>query len=180
MTGYYDRRYTPIGCNQWDGLWDNFGAFMPFMRLADVYLMYAEAVLHGYGTPQSSESSVPGSITAEEAVNIIRNRAQLPDLESSYTATKDKFMEVIIRERAVELAYENGTRFCDLRRWNLAGELKYREKTALDFDRGPDGKPINIKERIVVTRVVDKKHNWLPIQTKFTQLSKDFPQNPGW
>jgi len=34
--------------------------------------MYAEAVLHGYGTPQSS---VPGSgLTAEDALNIVRVR----------------------------------------------------------------------------------------------------------
>ena len=176
QTGYFYKKFSPIGCNQWDRGYDNFQAYVPFMRLADVYLMYAEAVLQGYGTPSSS---VSGSITAEKAVNIIRNRAQLPDLGSSYTATKDIFMEAIIRERAVEFAFE-GQRFNDLRRWNLSGETKYREKTAIDFDRGSDGKPTNIVERVVVTRAFDKKNNWLPIQTKFTQLYKDFPQNPGW
>jgi len=55
------------------------------MRLADVYLMYSEAVLQGYGTPQSS---VPGSITAEQALNIVRNRATVPNVTSTYTAQK--------------------------------------------------------------------------------------------
>ena len=176
VTGYYYKKWTPVGCNPWDNKWINFQSYTPIMRLADVYLMYAEAVLQGYGTPQGS---VPGSITAEQALNVIRNRAQLPNLTSTYTATKDKFMGEIIRERAVELAFESH-RFFDLRRWNLWQETKYKEKTALDFDRGPDGKPVNITERVVVTRVADKKHNWLPFQVSYTKLYKEFPQNPGW
>jgi hypothetical protein len=176
VTGFYYKRWTPVGCNPWDNKWGNFQAYMPYMRLGDVYLMYAEAVLQGYG---SSSASVPGCITAEKAVNIIRNRAQIPDLTSKYTATKDAFMDSIILERAVELGFE-GHRWDDLRRWNLAGELKYKQKTALDFDRGPDGKPINIRERVVLTKVFDKRNNWLPFQVSDTKLSKGFTQNPGW
>jgi starch-binding outer membrane protein, SusD/RagB family len=175
VTGYYHKKWAGYGINKWDNL-TTYQSYVPFMRLPDVYLMYAESVLQGYGTAQSS---VPGSITAEAAVNVIRNRAQLPNLTSAYTATKDKFMEVIIRERAVELAFE-GQRWFDLRRWNLAGETKYTEKTAIDFDRAANGKPINLKERVLVTRVFDKKHNWLPFQVNYTLLYKDFPQNPGW
>jgi len=176
VTGYYYRKWTPVGCNPWDNKWVNFQANVPYMRLADIYLMYAEAVLHGYGTAQSS---VPGSITAEAALNIIRNRAQLPNLTPAYTATKEKFMDEIIRERAVELGFES-YRWFDLRRWNLNGDPKYIYKTALDFDRGANGKPINLQERVVVTRVVDKKHNWLPFPVSYTKLYKEFPQNPGW
>ena len=89
-------------------------------------------------------------------------------------------MEEIIRERAVELAYE-GARFQDLRRWNLNTLRKYKIKTALDFDRDPDtGKPVNIKERTVLVRVAEKKHNWLPFQVSFTKQYEGFPQNPGW
>lgn len=177
VTGYYYRKFTPLGCNPWDNKWGNFQAYQPILRLADVYLMYAEAVLQGYG---SAQSSVPGSgLTAEQAVNMIRNRAQLPNLTSNYTATKDSFMNDIIRERAVELAFE-GQRFFDLRRWNISGQTKYLQKTALDFDRGSDGKPINMIERVVVTRVFQKKHNWLPFQVKDNKLYEGFPQNPGW
>jgi len=178
VTGFYYKRYSPIGCNQWDNKWANFQAYVPYLRLADVYLMYAEAVLHGYGTPQSSVPGYP--LTAEQALNIIRNRAQLPNLSSKYTASKEAFMSEIIRERAVELAFE-GARFHDLRRWNLNSNMKYREKTALDFDRDPvTKKPKNIRERVVITRVAEKKHNWLPFQVSFTKLYEGFPQNPGW
>lgn len=175
-TGYFLRKFNPEGTNQWDKLWDNFQSTVSYMRLADVYLMYAEAVLQGYG---SASSSVPGSITAEEAVNIVRNRAQLPDLTAPYI-TPAAFMEVIIRERAVELGFE-AHRFCDLRRWNLNGDPKYLDKTEIQFDQDPvTKKPINLVENTVITRVVEKKHNWLPLSVEDTKRYADFKQNPGW
>jgi hypothetical protein len=32
----------------------------------------------------------------------------------------------------------------------------------------------------VVTRVVEKKHNWVPFEPAYTKLYEGFPQNPGW
>ncbi|GAB2800995.1 RagB/SusD family nutrient uptake outer membrane protein [Rhabdobacter roseus] len=177
VTGYFYRKWTPKGNNPWDNRWGNFQSYHPIMRLADVYLMYAEAVLHGYGSPTAKSPGV--ELTALDAVNAIRNRAQLPNLAPKFTASKDAFMKELIRERAVELAFE-GHRFFDLRRWNVAGNAEYIQKTAIDFDRGPNGKPINLRERVVVTRVFEKKHNWLPFQLGDTRLYEGFPQNPGW
>lgn len=177
VTGYYYKRYSPIGCNNIDNLWQNLQAYVPFMRLADIYMYYAEAVLHGYGSPQSKSPAY--TMSAVDAVNKIRNRAKLPNLPDRYTKSKDVFMEEIIRERAVEFAF-NIHRFCDLRRWNLNSSSKYKQKTGLNFERGADGKPINVEEVVLVTRVAEKKHNWLPIQPDFTRLYPEFPQNPGW
>lgn len=177
ITGYYYKRFSPIGCNSWDNKWASFQAYIPYLRLADVYLMYAEAVLQGYGSASSQASNY--TLTAEQALNVIRNRAQLPNISNKYTAKKEAFMGEIIRERAVELAFE-AHRFCDLRRWNLNGDTKYLQKTAIDFDRGVNGKPVNLKERVVINRIVEKKHNWLPFQVDFTTIYPDFPQNPGW
>jgi len=173
-TGYFMKRWTPLGINSWDRRHAAWQGYIPHMRVADVYLLYAEAVVNGYGTPQSS---VPGNITAEEAVNIIRNRAQLPDLAPAYTASKDAFMADLRQERRIELAWDLN-RFHDLRRWNLnTAEL---EKTILEFDRGTDGKPINIVEKLHTLRVAEKKHNWLPLNVNLTMLYPSFYQNPGW
>jgi hypothetical protein len=175
-TGYLERKFVTGKCNSVDNEWNSINIIIPYLRLADVYLMYAEAVLQGYGTPQSS---VPGYLTAEEAVNKVRTRAGIPGVDSRFLNSKEAFMDELIRERAVELAFE-GLRWHDLRRWNLAGEKKYKEKTAIDFDRGPNGKPINLRERVVVTRVFEKKHNWLPLPTNQVNLYPGFGQNPGW
>lgn len=178
VTGYYAKRYAPMGPNFTTSQADGLQAYVPYLRLADIYLMYAEAVLFSpNGNPKATSGNY--AMTAEDALNVVRNRAQLPNLEAKYTTNNSLFFEEIVRERAVELAFE-GPRFCDLRRWNRNGDPRYLDKTAIDFDRGPDGKPINLKERVIVTRTVEKKHNWLPIQVKFTKQYEGFPQNPGW
>ncbi len=178
VTGYYAKRYSGIGSSFTTSLANGLQAYVPYLRLADVYLMYAEAVLF---SPNGSPASTSGnySMTAEQALNVVRNRAQLPNISGKYTANNNIFFEEIVRERAVELAFE-GARFCDLRRWNRNGDPRYLDKTAIDFDRGANGKPINISERVIVRRVAEKKHNWLPIQVKFTKQYEGFPQNPGW
>ncbi len=178
VTGYYHKRYSPIGPTFTTALANNLQAYVPYLRLADIYLMYAEAVnFSKNGGPTATASNY--TLTAEKALNVIRNRAQLPDLDAKFTANKDAFFEEIVRERAVELAFE-GARFCDLRRWNRNGDPRYLDKTAIDFVRGANGKPVNLTERLVVKRTVDKKHNWLPIQVAYTRMFKDFPQNSGW
>jgi starch-binding outer membrane protein, SusD/RagB family len=175
-TGYLERKFVTNKCNNVDNEWNNINIVIPYLRLADVYLMYAEAVLQGYGTPKSS---YPGYLTAEAAVNIVKARAGLPGMDARYTGAKDAFMPELMRERAVELAFE-GLRWHDLRRWGVAGDTKYKEKTVIDFDRGSNGKPINLKERVVVTRVFEKKHNWLPLPVNQVNLYPTFGQNPGW
>jgi len=123
-TGYLVGKFVTNKCNNIDNEWNNINIIIPYVRLADVYLMYSEAVLQGYGTPQSS---YPGYLTAIEAFNKIRQRANMPGIDARYMGTKDDFMGELIRERAVELAFE-GLRWHDLRRWKLAGEKKYKEK----------------------------------------------------
>jgi len=178
VTGYYQKRFSGIGPNYSLSVAGSLMAYVPYMRLADIYLMYAEAVLFSAnGTPKSTSGNY--TLTAEQAINVVRTRAQLPNLTAAYTANNQVFFEEIVRERAVELAFE-GSRFCDLRRWNRNGDPRYLDKTAIDFDRGSNGKPINLVERLVVRRIAEKKHNWLPIQVKFTKLYEGFPQNPGW
>src|SRR4051812_41409375 len=73
-TGYLVGKFVTNKCNSVDNEWNNINIIIPYIRLADVYLMYAEAVVQGYGTPQSS---YPGYLTAEEAVNKIRQRTNM-------------------------------------------------------------------------------------------------------
>jgi len=186
-TGYLLRKFTPMTCNNVDGYpnWWNGSNYMhlAFMRLADVYLMYAEAVLQGYGSPTSNDLNY---LTPEQAVNKIRDRCGAGHVGSQYVGDKDKFMGEIIRERAVELSFEADIRYNDLRRWMLWENKQYLEKTAVDFDRGTslgqngEPKPINMTERVILTRIFTDRAYWLPLPTKDVYLYKSFGQNPGW
>ena len=176
VTGYMYKKFTPLGHNGFDG-WKEHHAYHPRLRLADIYLMYAEAVYYGYGSASSSHPS--STYTAQSAIERIRSRAQLAPLPDRYF-NGENFMETLIRERAVELAFE-GFRWFDLRRWNLAGELKYRQKTGITFDVDENGRLINFREtEPLATRVHEKRHNWVPFQPAFTRIHEGFPQNPGW
>ena len=179
-TGYLLKKFYPNEGNVVDNV-PNKLMLPGYMRLADVYYMYAEAVLYGYGTPQRSYPGNPGYVlTAADAVNIVRARANVPGVDARYLGSKETFMSELIRERAIELMCEANIRFCDLRRWMIAKEKKYREKTAINFNRGANGKPINMVEKIIVTRVVEDKHYWFPLPTDQVNIYPEFGQNPGW
>ncbi|MBN2613658.1 MAG: RagB/SusD family nutrient uptake outer membrane protein [Bacteroidales bacterium] len=183
-TGYMMKKFINLTANPVDAENQQRINLPSFMRLADVYLMYAEAVLHGYGTAQSSH---PGEsdyvLTAADAINVVRARANVGAVDLRFLGSKEDFMGEIIRERAVELMCEANIRFIDLRRWLLAKNIEYREKTSLDFDRDTvEGRflPVNMRERVVVTRVVEDKHYWLPLPTNQVSIYPEFGQNPGW
>jgi hypothetical protein len=80
----------------------------PVMRLADVFLMYAEA-------DNEVEGPQPYAINL---VNRVRHRGNLPALAADKTSTKENFFKAIVQERFVELMAE-GKRSFDLRRWRM-------------------------------------------------------------
>ena len=187
-TGYLLRKFTPLAVNYYDqGIRDYGDALtiqISWMRLADVYLMYAEAAANGYG---SATSSAPGfSLTAVDAINRIRERAGVADVNSKYTGNLDDFNSEVRRERAVELAYE-GFRFNDLRRWLLLTVYPYNIKTSQEFDRvelntddPTQSRVANWREEEILRRNLSEKHYWMPLKTNDVTIYPEFYQNPGW
>jgi starch-binding outer membrane protein, SusD/RagB family len=169
-SGYGNKKFKHITCNPYDRGWTTYYWEVPHMRLADIYLMYAEAVNEAYGPA----GSAPGGPTAVQAINIIRTRAGVPDVDAQFL-TKDLFREIIRQERAVELCME-GHRWYDIRRWYVAHLPQFREKYALDFDA--DHTYFN--KRLWGTTVFEDKHYWLPFNVEQATLYAGFPQNPGW
>ena len=187
-TGYLLRKFTPLAVNYYDqGIRDYGDALtiqISWMRLADVYLMYAEAAASGYG---SEPSSAPGfSLTAVGAITRIRERAGVADGNSKYTGNLDDFNSEVRRERAVELAYE-GFRFNDLRRWLLLTVYPYNIKTSQEFDRvelntddPTQSRVANWREEEILRRNLSEKHYWMPLKTNDVTIYPEFYQNPGW
>ena len=77
----------------------------PYLRLAEIYLSYAEAA-----------NEVNGGPTAEAyaAVDRVRSRAGLNDLEAGLS--QEEFREAVLQERALEFGYEE-VRWFDIIRW---------------------------------------------------------------
>lgn len=189
FTGYMNMKFVSQYMNDWDGYKDNNILVMPMMRLADVYLMYAEAAAAAAGSATGSASGY--SLTAVQAVNKVRERAGVAGVAAKYTASLDGFMSELQRERAVELAFE-GHRFVDLRRWLLLDKAPYTYKKSVTFDRATDmsdadrfadpasAHVLNLKEEILLTRDYTERHYWFPFLRDDVKLYTDFKQNPGW
>ena len=187
-TGYVNRKFIPLTANQYDREYDYGYALhlmVPYMRLADVYLMYAEAAATGFGS--SSGKSANFSKTALDAVNTIRERAGVGTVDTRFTGSVEVFLPELRRERAVELAFERH-RFNDLRRWLLLTEYPYTLKTSHEFDRAPsfdfdnpsENRVVNLKEEVILERDFTERHYWLPLKVSDVSICPDFYQNPGW
>lgn len=185
-TGYLMYKFVPIGTNNDDRAHaQSHHIVLSYMRLADIYLMYAEAVANGYSSPTASVTGF--SKTAVDAINHVRDRAGVGHVASKYLGSTEAFMSEVRRERAVELAYE-GHRFIDLRRWLLLTEYPYNIKTRINFDRGTDfntetpkeNTVLNLEEEVIIERNFSTKHYWLPLKTADTNIYLEFDQNPGW
>ena len=189
-TGYCLRKFIPLAANTFDN-GHSYGKQLhiniPYMRLADIYLMYAEAASVGYNSTSGKSSNF--SKTAVEAVNVIRNRAEMPNVLSKFTGSVDAFLPELRRERAVELSFERH-RFTDLRRWLLLTEAPYTYKKSLEFDRAPGqvfntenpelNKVVNLREEIILERNYTDRHYWLPLLVSDVTIYPEFSQNPGW
>jgi len=183
-TPYVIKKWWPKGVNQVDKQYTNYYLHTPKMRLADVYLMYAEAVTVAFGPDAKS----PGAAyTAVEAVNKVRARAGMPNATSAAPGYKHQegdaaaaptsvFLELIRNERFVELCFEGLWRY-DMARWYILHLDQNRKMVDLRFDK--DYKSFN-RVQIDYMTFENPKHYWFPISRTQTQIFADFPQNPGW
>lgn len=184
-TGYLLYKFIPMIANNYDmgSTYNKLYIDVPYLRLADCYLMYAEACAAVGGATAKAKCS----LTALDAVNKIRERAGVAGVAAKFTGNKDKFMDEVRRERAVELAFE-GHRFNDLRRWLLLDKAPYNIKTSQEFVRAGEFDPKNpqntevsgFKEKTILTRHFTSKHWWMPLKKKDTSIYPEMFQNPGW
>ena len=198
-TGYFIQKLVPHQCNVGDKWydWDHaLQGYLPYMRLADIYLMYAEAVAATAKSVGALKSRTEYcSMSAVDAINALRDRVNSADLpmehvQANLMDTPEHFMDEVRRERAVELSFE-GFRWCDLQRWLLLTEPPYTVKYSHEFERlekdtwfkdhdPKDAKIGNFHKETLITRNFESKHYWFPLPDKDTYLYEGFPQNPGW
>ena len=192
-TGYFCQKLVPHQCNKYDGMYNWGGAlqtYLPYMRLADIYLLYAEAGAAAQGPAFKANCAH----TAVEAINVLRDRVGAGHVSSKFTNDQKSFIDEVRRERACELAFE-GFRWQDLQRWLLLTEYPYNVKTRQEFKRVGNydftkndprdaevtGFDPQIKgQTVIVERRFGTKHYLLPLKEKEVYLYSEFPQNPGW
>ncbi|WP_308993896.1 RagB/SusD family nutrient uptake outer membrane protein [Mariniflexile litorale] len=167
----------------------------PFLRLAEVYLIYAEALVERDGSISDADLNL--------SINKVRARAGVAPLTNALVSTKDlDMLEEIRRERAVELYAENN-RYNDLKRWGIAEQelnqdilgaviegTEYENNTSLydptDYVWGEKTIETAVGMRRVVVidpasnRNFTRKNYLFPIPPTQINLNPALKQNPEW
>jgi len=176
-TGYYLKKYVnkslTIGASNATTERHHWVMF----RLGEFYLNYAEAMLNYTGGGYETASGL--SMTAAQAVNVVRTRAKLANIAADLSASQ--FAERLENERFVELAFE-GHRFYDLRRWKKAGDAKYRTIKTMQITKNADGTfNYNVQSDAQTRSYWDDKMYLFPIaQSEILKSGGALTQNPGW
>lgn len=167
----------------------------PHLRLAEVYLIYAEALMERDGSIADTDLNL--------SINKVRARAGVAPLTNALAASNGlDILNEIRRERAVELYGENN-RFNDLKRWGIAEEelnedilgavvegTVYESNTSLyDPSKYVWGEKtvqtaVGMRRVVVIDPAVNRnftRKNYLfPIPSTQRTLNPALEQNPGW
>ncbi|MFI5453393.1 RagB/SusD family nutrient uptake outer membrane protein [Pedobacter sp. UC225_61] len=151
----------------------------PEIRLADLYLMYAEAL---------NEATGPTNDDIYKYLDLIRTRAGLLGVKDSWNAYVDNgaaklndqayVRQLIRRERGIELAFE-GSRFWDLRRWKTAASELNAPISGWTISQVS---PVGYYQTRVIynqTFIAPRDYLW-PIQSGAFRVNTNLVQNPGW
>jgi starch-binding outer membrane protein, SusD/RagB family len=149
----------------------------PEIRLADLYLMFAEA---------KNEADGPGD-EVFQYLNMIRERAGLSTVQSSWTnystnpnkfQSKDGLREIIHQERLNELAFE-GKRYWDMRRWKKAAEFFNQPITGWNMT-GSDAASFYQIRTVFRQEFISPRDYFWPIEERELLRNPNLIQNPGW
>lgn len=179
-TGYYAQK-------RWNGQLGSTGSSYyqsdPLIRMAELYLNYAEAVNEAYGPTGSAK----GQITAIDALNMIRERAGMPNVLDRFTASADALRDRIRNERNVEFAFEGHHYYFDIRRWKIAPQTMtqplmgmYIEKVPVSAEY-PKGRKYT-RQNIPSNRQSTWKEPmyYLPFPAEEANKMKNFVNNEIW
>lgn len=133
------------------------------VRYAEVLLTYVE------GLVASGDWTNPD---VETHLNDIRTRAGMPEVDKTRYNTQAKMLELVRRERRVELAFE-GQRMFDIRR------LRIGEETMNGMVYGAIDPSTNAPYEAGVRSFTARDYYW-PIPITEINTNTQLVQNPGW
>lgn len=169
-TGYYIRKWIDPGLDLLQGRSSVHNWCL--IRMAEIYLNYAEAVTQGYGY----NGRVPGATqNPSQMINMfIRRRV---GLGIKNARSKEQMEEIYKHERQVELAFEDH-RLWDLRRWMDAPKILGAPARGVNITQNPDG-TFNYEPFVLEERVWEDRMYFYPIPQKDISIA-NWPQNPMW
>ncbi|MDD4191912.1 MAG: RagB/SusD family nutrient uptake outer membrane protein [Mangrovibacterium sp.] len=149
----------------------------PLIRLADLYLMYAEALNEWKPAPDAEVYQYIDEVRARTGLKGVVESWENHSTTPEKPQTKEGMREIIHRERLNELAFE-GPRFWDLRRWKKAEA--YMNQPIRGLNIYGETAPEFYKVENVFNSSFGKKDYLWPIKQSDLLENKNLVQNPGW
>ena len=152
------------------------------LRYAEVLLIYAEAA-NEFGGPDYKVAGAKNSITPIDALNLVRRRAGMPDVEETFLKrgipiNQNNLRDFIYNERRIELAFEN-QRYYDVRRWMIIDTLPQYIR-GCRITKNSDNTFTYDPTVIVENKIFERKHYFFPIPQVELNRNPNLIQNPGW
>ncbi|SFB90632.1 Starch-binding associating with outer membrane [Parapedobacter composti] len=148
----------------------------PVIRLADLYLLYAEVLNEVHG-------AIP---ECYYWLDLVRERAGLDGVVESWAnfsthpdkpLSQEGLRDIIRRERLIELAFE-GIRYWDLRRWKMAVTEFNQPITGWDISQRTTEGYYRVNH--IFNRQFSHRDYLWPIRENELLANKNTVQNPGW
>lgn len=173
-TGYILRKFSNPTVN-WKNSQSVSNRHMAIVRLAEIYLNYAEA---------ENECDDRNVETVLHYVNLVRERAGLPGWSMGdkdgcnrlKSTSKEALRKMIQRERRIELAFENH-RFFDERRWKIFQEAEKEGIWGMNINQT---RPTFYTRTLTESRPSEFKYYLWPIPQEELYKNKHIVQNPEW
>ena len=147
----------------------NSGLNLILIRYAEVLLNYAEAKIE---LGEFNEQDWNTTIRA------LRERAGLQGAALEFPGTnQDVLREIVRNERRIELAFEAGHRFFDIRRWKIAEDVLegWTHGIKTDESTADDG-----YIRVSLRTFDPSRHYLWPIPQSERDINNNLTQNPNW
>lgn len=164
--GYYIRKLCdPSIAGQY---FRNTNTWVEF-RYAEILMNYAEACIELGGADLQK---------GIDALNMVRNRAGLPDRVTSDQAAAREYLR---HERNIEF-FAEGHRYYDMRRWMIAEEV-ITDVFAMKVEHYDNGTKIwryNKADKADARSFTDKKFYWVPLSRDEMNKAPQLQQNPGY
>ena len=175
VTGYWPKKLVNLKTTVKNGTsFSPYRYTFPIIRLADLYLYYAEAL---------NES---GGAEVYQYIDKVRERAGLKAVVNSWVnfskqpekpLSKEGLRKIIQGERLIELSFEGG-RFWDLRRWKLAD--RYMNKPIKGWSVLQQDLEDYYTVRVLYNPSFSAKDYLWPIAEGELKKNPKLVQNPGW
>lgn len=178
ITGYTPKKMVALTSYVKENSYVGYAYPFPIVRLADLYLLYAEVLNEVKSAPDDE---------VYKYIDLVRKRASLEGVVDSWKKysldpnkplSQDGMREIIHRERANELAFE-GQYYWDIRRWKTIEQEFAKPIRGWSVTEGNPNEYYKVQTLQPIISFSVKDYFW-PISQSALDVNRNLEQNPEW